>query len=146
MIQRPTAANLLNGNLQFASVTDTWSNAELHDSTALLPQRNIPRIKRIKKEIKAYKAQTATGAARPPPKSYAEKIGSLESCDDVLSLAVNSSNVSAAFVNFEAMEVRSNGDAVHPHFSCKIRAWLLQCRLLCMDGFTYLLVGEITRT
>ena len=66
MIQRPTVANLLNGNLQFASVTDTWSNAELHDSTALLPQRNIPRIKRIKKEIKAYKAQTATGAARPP--------------------------------------------------------------------------------
>ena len=104
MVQRPTVANLLNGNLQFAPVTDTWLNAELHDITALLPQRDIPRSERIKKEIQAYKAQAATSAARSPPKSYARKIGSLESCDDVLSLAVNSSNVSAAFVDVEAME------------------------------------------
>ena len=85
-------------------MTDTWSNAELHDITTLLPQRDIPRITRIKKEIKTCKAQMATGAARSPHKSYAEKIGSLESCDKVLSLAVNSFNVSAAFVNVEAME------------------------------------------
>ena len=37
VVKRATAANLLGGNLQFALVTGTWSNAELHDITALLP-------------------------------------------------------------------------------------------------------------
>ena len=131
VVQRAVTANLLNGNLQFAPVTDTWLSAELHDTTALLPQRNIPRIERTKQELQAYKAQAETGAARSPHKSYAEKIGSLASCDDVMSLAVNSSNVSAAFVNVKDMEAKqlpcihiSFVEFVLGFFNADFHAWM----------------------
>lgn len=115
VVQRPVAANLLNGNLQFAPVTDVYSNSDLHDLTAFLAQRDIPKIERIKKEIQANKAQASVGvpdANRTPPKSYAEKIGSLKTCDDIMALAVNSSNVSSACVNVEQMDAK-NMSCIH---------------------------------
>ena len=50
VVQKSMAANILHGNLQIARVGNLYAEASLHDSTAYLPQLDMAKIERIRKE------------------------------------------------------------------------------------------------
>ena len=105
--QKSMSTNLLNGNLQIAKVGDLFSDGSLFDSTAYLPQRDRSKVDRIRALEQHHKNERVMGfsdAKQSAPKTTIEKIGTIESVDDISCLVVNAANTASTCVDVSAMQ------------------------------------------
>ena len=106
IIQRPMAANLLMGSFQVAPVTDLWADTNLLDGTAYMGQYDVSQVERLRIAAHNEQAQETNDvpeSKRAPPKTYTEKIGSLQTTEHFKSLTVNHSNIIGACVDAKGM-------------------------------------------
>ena len=115
VVQRSMATNLLMGSFQVSPVTDLWANTNLLDGTAYMGQYDVAKVERLRLAARNEQAQETNDvpeSRRAPPKTYTEKIGSLETTEHFKSLTVNQSNIIAVCVDVKNM-IDSGAPCLH---------------------------------
>merc|ERR1711966_636757 len=94
------------GSFQVAQVTDLYADTNILDGTAYMGQYDPVQVERLRLAARNEQAQETNDtpeSRRLPPKTYTEKIGSIQTTEHFKSLTVNNSNIIAACVDVKAM-------------------------------------------